>query len=96
MRGLRLLFGDVVAKDESDFSHGAGLVLVEAGGAEAAARGVVAGMNPGKVAANEETAVLEGRGQSDRRARAARTEHQIHRVVFIASRAGDIFPAHRE
>src|SRR5260370_20319985 len=95
-RPLRLLLHDVVAKDESDFSHGPGLVFVEARGTEAGARRVVAGMNPGKVSADEEASVLKCGCQSNRRARTAWTEYQVDRVLFIASRAGDIFPAHRE
>ena len=91
---LRLLLNYVVAEDESYFSHGSGLVLEVATFAEGIARRDAARVNPSKVSANKEASVLKGGRQSDRRARAARTEHQIDHIwIFGASRARDIFPA---
>lgn len=46
------LFHDVVAEYESHFSHGSRLVRIHA-------RRDIAGMNPGKISAEEEAAVLE-------------------------------------
>ena len=62
---LRFLLNYVVAKHESYFSHGSGLVCIHAIGAEDVARRVVDRMNPRKVSANEETSVLKSGRHSD-------------------------------
>jgi hypothetical protein len=82
----------IVAKDESYFSHGSGLVLVCTLIAEDVTRRVAGGMNPRKVSAQEEASVLKGRGQSEASARAARTEHQIEGLLCGAPRSRNIFP----
>src|SRR5690349_16290788 len=84
---LRFLLGHVVAEYESEFSHGPELILVQAFGTEHGARRVAAGMNVSDVPTEKQTSVLEGRRHSERRARTARTEHQIDDIrIFGAAR----------
>ena len=83
---------DVVAEDETDLSHGAGLVRVGTGLAERRSRREVGHVYPSQVAADEESALLIGRGDRERSSGAARTVHQVDRVR-IAGRAGDVFPS---
>ena len=93
---LRGLLSYIVAKYKSYFSHGSRLVLVHARGTEDGTRRIAARMNPRKVSAKEEASVLKGGRQSDRRARAARTEHQIDSLLRRLPRTRDIFPAYGE
>src|SRR5664280_2105782 len=70
---LRLLLDDVIAKHESEFSHGSGLALVRPGLTEAVTRRHAAQVNICDVSANEEAPVLKGGRHGDRRARTAWT-----------------------
>src|SRR3981081_3373285 len=89
---LRLLLNYIVAKHKSDFSHGSGLVLEVAALTEGGSRRDVRRVNPGKISAKEEASVLKGGRHGDRRASAARTEHQIDHIRILAvPRTGDIF-----
>src|SRR5664279_3499174 len=83
----------IVAKDETKFSHGPGLVLESAVAAERAARSYAARMNIGKFAADEEATVLIGGRHGHRRAGAARAVHQIDRLIGGRTRAFDVLKA---
>src|SRR4051794_20438911 len=70
-----------------------GLVCIRARRTEAKTRRVVDCVNPGKVSANKEASVLNGRRHCERSARAARPENQVDSLLSGASRTRDIFPA---
>src|SRR5262249_43070267 len=77
----------IVAKYESDFPDGAKLVGIVTSGTEDVTWRVAARMSPGKFAAKKESPVLKGRRHGNRRARAARTEHQVDSLLRDRSRA---------
>src|ERR1039457_4985228 len=83
----------MVAKDETKFSHGPGLVLESAVAAERAARSYAARVNIGKFAADEEAAALIGGRHGDRRAGAARAVHQIDRLIGGRTRGFNVLKA---
>src|SRR5215475_1597931 len=88
---LWLLLRNVVAEDKSYFGHGARLVCVHTVRAKSETGRGVDCVDPRKVAANEETAVLKGRCKGERRARATRSEYQVDRILRSASGTSDIF-----
>src|SRR5262245_18153437 len=77
----------IVAKYESDMRDRASLVGIVTRGTEDVTWRVAARMSPGKFAAKEESPVLKGRRNGNRRARAARTEHQVDSLLRDRSRA---------
>src|SRR5262245_15215671 len=85
--------GQAVSKNKSYFAHGPWLVVIHACGSEDKTRRRVNRVHPRKVSTKEESFVLEGGCQSERRARAAWTENQVDCLVVGAPRAGDVFPA---
>lgn len=87
------LLNYIVPKDESNFGHRSGLVLVHARGTEGVSRREAVRTNPRKVSSNEEAPSLEGGRQSYRRTRAARTEYQVDSVLSRAPCARDVLPA---
>src|SRR2546422_11679070 len=91
---LKLLFlpNYIAAKYESDFADGAELVGIVTRGTEDVTWRVAARMSPGKFTAKEESPVLKGGRHGNRRARPARTEHQVDSPLRKRARAGDIVP----
>src|SRR5215831_9653477 len=85
--------GTAVSKHESYFADGPWLVVVHPCGSEDKTWRRVDGVHPRKISTKEESFVLEGGCQSERRARAAWTENQVDCLVVGAPRAGDVFPA---
>src|SRR5262249_53760863 len=93
-RGSRLVRpGRAVSKNKSYFANGPWLVVIHACGSENKTRRRVNRVDPRKIPAKEESFVLEGRCQSERRARAAWTENQVDCLVVGAPGACDVFPA---
>src|SRR4029077_21074918 len=93
---LRSLLDNIVAKDETKFSHGAGLVWVCTVETKGVTWREIACTNIGQVSANEETAPLIGRRDRERCRGTAWAVQQIDESVCGTPRARDISPANRE
>src|SRR5262249_679913 len=85
--------GPAVSKNKSYFANGPWLVVIHACGSEGKTRRRINRVHPREISTKEESLVLEGGCQSERRARAAWTENQVDCLVVGAPRAGDVFPA---
>src|SRR3954463_2159208 len=91
-----LFFGEIVTKDESDFSHCSRLTFVHARRAESGTWNVVDRMNKGEISADKDPAVLKRRRCSDGGSRAAWTEDEVGSLLRSVPRTRYVLPAPSE